>query len=353
MKLSINQCAAAINAVGQHTTVLIEGPSGSGKSSVLGMLNMPKHRKVYIDCTQIDVGDIQIPSVNHTTGTSTFYPNEVFGVHDNVPVVICLDEFGKAPRSVQNALLPVVLDRRVGNRPLPRDNTVGDSVVFCTTNLSSEGVGDTLPLHVRNRMSVVRMRKPNVEEYINYSLANNGNPAVLAWVKETPQVLTEDDDVANPDQNPYIWHRKDPGRKAFCSPRSMTAAGRVLNDGDHIDDDTMRAVLAGLIGARSAADLHVYVQMGNKLPSWNAIVSSPLQAPVPDTPTMCMMLVHRAITRTTEDTLDAVMAYMKRLPMELQAVFVNQFLRIPQRSKFAANNDSFTKWCTANNWIMG
>ena len=348
MKLSINQCAAAINAVGQHTTVLIEGPSGSGKSSILGMLNLPKHRKVYIDCTQIDVGDIQIPSVNHTTGTSTFYPNEVFGVHADTPVVICLDEFGKAPRSVQNALLPVVLDRRVGTRPLP-----GGSVVFATTNLGSEGVGDTLPLHVRNRMSVVRMRKPNVEEYISYSLANNGNPAVLAWVTETPQTLAEDDDVANPDQNPHIWHRKDPGRKAFCSPRSMTAAGRVLNDGEHIDDDTMRGLLAGLIGARSAADLHVFVQLGNKLPSWNSIVTAPLQAAVPDTPTMCMMLVHRAITRTTQDTLDAVMAYMQRLPLELQAVFVNQFLRIPQRSKFAALNASFTKWCVANNWVMG
>jgi energy-coupling factor transporter ATP-binding protein EcfA2 len=348
MKLSINQCAAAINAVGQHTTVLIEGPSGSGKSSILGMLNMPAHRKVYIDCTQIDVGDIQIPSVNHATGTSTFYPNEVFGVHSDEPVVICLDEFGKAPRSVQNALLPVVLDRRVGTRPLP-----AGSVVFATTNLSSEGVGDTLQLHVRNRMSVIAMRKPTVEEYVNYSLANDGNPAVLAWVQETPQVLADDDTVANPDQNPYIWHRKDPGRKAFCSPRSMTAAGRVLNDAEHLDDDTMRGLLAGLIGARAAADLHVFVQMGNKLPSWKAIVTSPLQAPVPDTPTMCMMLVHRAITRTTQDTLDPVMAYMKRLPMELQAVFVNQFLRIPQRAKFAALNKSFTNWCTANNWIMG
>lgn len=348
MKLSINQCAAAINAVGQHTTVLIEGPSGSGKSSILGMLDLPKHRKVYIDCTQIDVGDIQIPSVNHATGTSTFYPNEVFGVHAEQPVAICLDEFGKAPRSVQNALLPVVLDRRVGTRPLP-----AGSVVFATTNLSTEGIGDTLPLHVRNRVSVVRMRKPSVEEYIDYSLANDGNPAMLAWVQQTPQTLAEDDDVANPDQNPYIWHRKDPGRKAFCSPRSMTAAGRLLNDGERIDDDTMRGLLAGLIGARSAADLHVYVQMGNKLPTWDAIVTSPMRAPVPNTPTMCMMLVHRAITRTTQGTLDAVMVYMQRLPLELQAVFVNQFLRIPQHARFAAQNDSFTKWCVTNNWVMG
>ena len=347
MKLSINQCASAINTLGQHTTVLIEGPSGSGKSSVLQLLNKPTHRKVYIDCTQIDVGDIQIPSVNHATGTSTFYPNEVFGVHAEQPVIICLDEFGKAPRSVQNALLPIVLDRRVGNRPLP-----AGSVVFATTNLSTEGVGDTLPLHVRNRMSVIRMRKPNVEEYTAYSLAHGGNPAVLAWVNETHAVLAEDDDVANPDQNPYIWHRKDPSRKAFCTPRSMTAAGRVLNDAEHLDDDTLRGVLAGLIGQRAAADLHVFVQLGNKLPAWQTIVTNPLAAALPANPTMNMMTVHRAILRTTAENLDPVMVYMKRLPLELQGVFVNQLLRIPQRSKFAAMNASFTQWCIANNWLM-
>lgn len=345
IKLSINQCANIIGAVGSHTSVLIEGPSGSGKSSILKMLDKPEHRKVYIDCTQIDVGDIQLPAVDHATGTSTFYPNAVFGVHSDVPVDICLDEFGKAPRSVQNALLPVVLDRRVGNRPLPEG-----SRVFATTNLSVEGVGDSLQMHVRNRLSVVCMRKPTAEEWVQWGIENGVHEAVLAWVTETPAVLADDDTVDNPDQNPHIWHRKDPGRKAFCTPRSLAAAGRVLNAG-MLDDDAVRATLAGLIGARSAADLQVYVQLGNKLPAWQSIINDPEKAAMPTTPASMMMVVHRAITRTTFETLNPVMVYIKRLPMELQAVFVNQTLRMRSKSNFAMNR-SFTDWCTQNNWMM-
>jgi hypothetical protein len=63
-------------------------------------------------------------------------------------------------------------------------------------------------------------------------------------------------------------------------------------------------------------------------------------------------VVHRAITRTTADILDPVMVYIKRLPMELQAVFVNQLLRIKSKSAFAALNDGFTRWVIDNNWMM-
>lgn len=348
IKLSINQCANIIGAVGSHTSVLVEGPSGSGKSSMLHMLaaQFPQHRAVYIDCTQIDVGDIQLPAVDHATGTSTFYPNAIFGVHGDQPVVICLDEFGKAPRSVQNALLPVILDRRVVTRPLP-----AGSIVFGATNLSAEGVGDSLQMHVRNRMSVVTMRKPTVEEWVQWGIENGVHHSVLAWVTETPAVLADDDTVDNPDQNPHIWHRKDPGRKAFCTPRSLAAAGRVLS-AEIPDDDAVRATLAGLIGPRSAADLQVYVNLGNKLPAWQSIFNNPVAAALPDNPAAMMMVVHRAITRTTADILDPVMVYMKRLPLELQAVFVNQLLRIKSKSTFAARNAGFTQWCIANNWMM-
>jgi hypothetical protein len=348
IKLSINQCANIIGAVGSHTSVLVEGPSGSGKSSMLYMLaaRFPGHRAVYIDCTQIDVGDIQLPAVDHATGTSTFYPNAIFGVHGQQPVAICLDEFGKAPRSVQNALLPVILDRRVGNRPLP-----AGSIVFGTTNLSAEGVGDSLQMHVRNRMSVVTMRKPTADEWVQWGIENGVHHAVLAWVTETPDVLADDDTVNNPDQNPYIWHRKDPGRKAFCTPRSLAAAGRVL-DAEIEDDDAERAALSGLIGYRSAADLQVYVQLGRKLPAWQSIINNPDMAALPDNPAALMMVVHRAINRTMEDTLNPVMTYMKRLPLELQGVFVNQLLRVKGKSVFAARNINFTNWCTANNWMM-
>jgi energy-coupling factor transporter ATP-binding protein EcfA2 len=349
MKLNINQCANLVANIAQHTTVLIEGPSGTGKSSILHLLaeRFPNHRPVYIDCTQIDVGDIQIPAVDHATKTSTFYPNDVFGVHDTQPRVICLDEFGKASRPVQNALLPVLLDRRVGHRPLPEG-----SIVFGTTNLASEGVGDTMQMHVRNRMSVVTMRKPTAPEWVEWGVANGVHHAVLAWVTDTPQVLAEEDTVMTPAENPYIFHRQEQ-RKAFVTPRSLAAVGRMLNCREALgDDDAMRCALAGAMGARAALDLMAYVELADGLPTWASIINAPEQAKLPITPTTNMMTVHRAVHRVDKDTLDNVLVYMNRLPKELQAVFATNLLRQKHKSAWSALNREFTNWCIANSWIL-
>jgi hypothetical protein len=61
--------------------------------------------------------------------------------------------------------------------------------------------------------------------------------------------------------------------------------------------------------------------------------------------------VYRAVSRTTKETLDAVMTYMQRMPMELQAVFVNQLLRDPKRSTWSALNAGFTQYIIKNNWV--
>jgi energy-coupling factor transporter ATP-binding protein EcfA2 len=349
MKLSINQCANAVANLATHTTVLIEGPSGTGKSSILHTLaeRFPDHKPVYIDCTQIDVGDIQIPAVDHATKTSTFYPNEVFGTQSDEARIICLDEFGKASRPVQNALLPVLLDRRVGHRPLPQG-----SLVFGTTNLSSEGVGDAMQMHVRNRMSVITMRKPTAPEWVEWGVANGVHHAVLAWVTDTPQVLAEEDTVQTPAENPYIHHRGEQ-RKAFVTPRSLAAAGRMLNDRDAVgDDEVMRCALAGALGARAALDLMAYVELADGLPSWGSIIGAPDKAKLPATPTTNMMTVHRAVHRVEKDTLDNVLTYMQRLPKELQAVFATNLLRQKHKSAWTALNRAFTQWCVDNSWIL-
>ena len=82
------------------------------------------------------------------------------------------------------------------------------SIIFATTNLGAEGVGDLLPPHARNRITVVTARKSTSDEFIDWGISNGVDHSVLGFVREFPQVLQGFEDVKNPDDNPYIFHPK-------------------------------------------------------------------------------------------------------------------------------------------------
>ena len=113
-EISLKQAEELIATVGKDVTVHLKGQPGIGKSSILKTLatRFPNHTPVYIDCADLDLGDLAMPAMNHETKTTTFYPNERFAIHDNKPVIIMLDEITKASEPVKNMLLPVMLDRK-------------------------------------------------------------------------------------------------------------------------------------------------------------------------------------------------------------------------------------------------
>jgi MoxR-like ATPase len=161
--LNISECADLIAAIGDKVAVLVQGDMGSGKSSLLKALSkrFPNHYPAYVDMATKDIGDIQIPHILSTEHSSyvRFAPNEEFGLHHGKPVLMMLDEIGKN-RGTMNAVTRILQEFSVGNTPLPPG-----SIVFATTNLGAENVGDSLPPHVRNRINIVRMKKPNAEQW--------------------------------------------------------------------------------------------------------------------------------------------------------------------------------------------
>ena len=110
-----------------------------------------------------------------------FVTNEELGAHTNKPVIIMLDEFGKCNRAVQNALRRLMLERKIGAYTLHKD-----SIVFATTNLGAENVGDVMEAHKRNAIISVRMQKPTAKDWIvNFGLPNDLHPAVLGFARES------------------------------------------------------------------------------------------------------------------------------------------------------------------------
>ena len=352
--LSLDQCVTLIGAIGHERTALLQGDIGNGKSSTLPELGKlkPDHRMFYVDCTSLDLGDIMIPMIMEIDENSKFVryvTNEELGLHTDGPVIIMIDEFGKANPSVKLALLRLILERKIGSYTLHPD-----SIVYATTNKGSEGVGDMLPPHARNRMTVVQVRKSTNMEWIEWGINNGIDHTLLGWCKDNPQLFYSFEDVKDPDENPYIFHpAAGPSRAAFVTPRSLHAASDILRQRHAFDDQTLTAALMGTIGDRGAMDLMAFVKLSDQLPSLQSIKDNPKTAKVPDSAAAICMVVYRTLASIEGDWLNAWMDYMPRLDTEAQGMFANG-VRAPKYSKqsMVMKNKKFTTWAMQNNYMF-
>tara|TARA_R110000823_G_scaffold42230_8_gene110797 strand:+ start:1158 stop:2258 length:1101 start_codon:yes stop_codon:yes gene_type:complete len=352
--LNLDQITTAIRNGGNKRTILVQGHMGTGKSSLLKTLaaELPNHTPCYFDCTTKDLGDISIPklaTLSDDVGSDyvSYATNEELGVHLNKPIILMVDEYGKANPAVKNSMLRLMLERKIGAYELHPD-----SVVFATTNLGAEGVGDLLPPHARNRMTVITARKPDHMEWIEWGINNGVDHTLLGWCKDNPHLFYGFEDVKNPDDNPYIYHPKQQ-RAAFVTPRSLEAASDWLKVRDSFDDQTLVGLLMGTIGDRGAMDLMAFVKLADQLPSMESIKQDPKNAKVPDSASAICMVVYRTLASLDKDWVDAWMDYMVRLDKEAQGMFANG-VRAPKYAKQAMvmTNKKFTQWAMNNNYMF-
>ncbi len=336
-QIDLDQCASLIKAVGSKRTVLVQGHMGTGKSSLLRTLSaaMPTHTACYFDCTTKDLGDITLPRIAEAGTDAAFVSyatNEELGAHHKKPITLMVDEYGKANPSVKNALLRLMLERKIGSYELHPD-----SIIFATTNLGAEGVGDILPPHARNRITVVTARKPSNMQWIEWGINNGVDHTLLGWCKDNPQLFNSFDDHPNPDDNPYIFHPKQQ-RAAFVTPRSLEAAS---------------AALMGTIGDRGAMDLMAFVKLADQLPSLQSIKDTPETAKVPSSAAAVCMVVYRTLAAMDKDLINPWMVYMDRLDKEAQGMFANG-VRSPKYGKQALimTNGKFTQWAMQNGYLF-
>lgn len=349
--LGLDQIANAIEAGGHQRTTLVQGHMGTGKSSLLSELakRKPEHTACYFDCTTKDLGDITLPNIQTADGQGfvSYATNEELGAHIRTPIILMIDEYGKANPAVKNALLRLMLERKIGSYELHPD-----SIVFATTNLGAEGVGDLLPPHARNRITVLTSRKPTNMEWIEWGINNEVDHTLLGWCKDNPQLFLSFDDVKDPDDNPYIYHPK-AQRAAFVTPRSLEAASDWLKQRHLFDDQTLTATLMGTIGDRGAMDLMAFVRLADQLPSLQSIKDDPKSAKVPDSAAAVCMVVYRTLASLEKDWLDPWMDYLVRLDKEAQGMFANG-VRAPKYSKqsMVMTNKKFTQWAMQNNYMF-
>jgi len=355
--LSASQVVSLVAAVGDKRTVIVEGENGIGKTALFHALRkLPKfadHIAVQpIDCTQLSDGSVWMPDLDRENGVSRELPNERFGVsaynqlgvNNSKPILVGLDEIAKAPQFIKNVLAPIIYERRVGNLSMPEG-----SVVVCFTNLSIEGLGDSIQAHLRNRLVFVKMRKPTADEWVKWATDNGVNPMIIAFVSNEPRVMQsfldyekggmfEGKDLSK--DNGFIFNPKSM-QLAYATPRSLVAASDILDAGlGVLDDDTLEAALVGTVGATTAQALSSFIRFGREICEYSRVIKSPDTAPLSDNPTAQLIQVFQFVTRVADRTeAEAIVKYVWRMRAEMQSIFCNTVATSQRVALFATINE--------------
>jgi hypothetical protein len=340
--------AANLIRTNPQTRFLLQGEPGIGKSSLLeNIADGLGYDYAYIDVPNMDLGDIAMPVIDHDTKTTRYYPNARFRVHEGKPLIIMLDEFTKGADPVKNMLHPMLekANPRLGDIPLAKD-----TIVFLTGNLTTDGVGDSLKAHSRNRLVPVTIQKPTAEEWIEWGINKGVEAEVLAWVNQYPHVLASYTDAAQGD-NPYIYNPRKP-MNAFVSPRSLETASNIVKTRRENDPDTVIAALSGAIGEAGARDMQAYIEFADQLPTWEATIKDPKHTKVPSSPGACAIVVFGAISRITKETITPFMEYLERFEAEWQAVFAINIAKTPSKQSIAFSCKAFADWVAKNQDLL-
>lgn len=327
----------------------IQGEPGIGKSYLIKelarRLGLPA---AYIDMPNLDLGDVAMPVIDHEHKVTRYYPNARFQLHEGKPVIIMLDEWTKAMTPVKNMTHPMfeVDNPRLGDLPIPEG-----SYIFLTGNLESDGVGDSMLAHTKQRLTRIELMKPDAEYWIeNYAVPNNLNPIVIAWVDRHPHCLASYTDEGQ-DGNELIFNPNVP-QGAVCSPRTLEKVSILVDNRDKYDSDSLMAAMQGTVGAPAAESMASYIQHQSDMPKFKSIIDNPNTAHIPEGEGAIAVLCYGLLEKVDNTNLTQILTYLERIDLEWQCIFCINLARHKTKSQFAFANGKFASWCAANQDVL-
>jgi len=344
--VSINELRTLIPLIGSELTPIIQSEPGCGKTSLLKMIEEDygdKYDYIYVDCPVKDMSDIGMVIPNHDTRTLEYYVSSLFNLQDPRPKVILLDEFMKAPKLLQVIFTRLCLERMVGDVPLPKG-----SIVFGTSNNASDGVGDSMLAHAGNRVCILRMAKPSVNDWLQWASENGISKVIRAGVSLYTRCLASYMDGGQED-NPYIF-KPNMSSLSFVSPRSLAKADVIIKNQHRLTENSLQCALSGTVGASFAKDLSAFILLERVLVDTKDVIKKPDTIEVPKEISAQIMMMFQAVdVLDNQDDLSKFMVFVNRIPSEeIQSIFFTMMMRGKTSVRIARNNEQIRIWASKN-----
>lgn len=329
---------------GTSRTVYFRGQPGCGKTELVKQganeievalrqnnvvqPEMAVHELHLASVSEVDIRGYLIP----TEDGNARFTRPVFAdfVDKHPRGILFLDEFAQATHEVQKAVAPLILEGRIGEYKLP-----ASWMVVAAGNREQDNAGtNNLLGHVINRLSIVDVKPPEVDDWIMWAAEHELSPEVIAFAKICPAHVFGAPDLSANDQ-PY------------CTPRSLHALDDVAKRwhggiAGMINDMAGLAVAQGFIGEGATAELRGVLNLAAKLPTYEEIVKDAEKAKVPAAANEQYAAVMMVAMRAKLADSAPVVTYLTRFQPNMAVVGLAALIK---------RNPSFTQERAMGQWI--
>jgi hypothetical protein len=350
----IHDVARLIAAVGDRITIIVRSEPGCGKTTLLQMLakRYPTHLPVYIDCPNESDGSLVMDIPDKDEKALLTYLSKRLRLNEGKPVIIMLDEYLKVNKLMKTLFTRLILEREIGDTKLPEG-----SIVFATSNNSSDGVNDTAQAHEGNRVMFVDMEKPDAKTWGVWAM-NNGIDKITRTLVHMKPMLLHSYKTLSPDklnQNPFIFNPTKPEQSVtFVSPRSLHKADYVIQKRDLLGPELTKTALCGVVGEAAAELFAAFIMMEKDIIPYADVIADPDGVNVPTSiGALVMMLQDGVDCIQTQDELCKFMTFVNRVPNEdFHDMFMFNIMTSERTAAFALQNKRVNEWYQKNHKIL-
>ncbi len=243
--VTLGQAKALIRCLAEEQSVLILSPPGVGKSDVVRQAAA----EAGLECksllgTQIAPEDVSgVPRI--VGERSVFCPPRVLLPEQSERFCLFLDELPACAPDVQKAFYSLLLERRIGEFPLPS----GTWVVAAGNRAEDRALVRTISSALVNRVLILNVRI-DVPEWLEWAKGNGVRQDVTHFIEQIPDALLRPvPDKAVPFSTPRAW-------------ASLSRALDLVEKGSKLTPELVRALAYGRV-SETDAGLFVAAWSGN------------------------------------------------------------------------------------------
>ena len=359
----------AISLAKKRVPVLLVKENGLGGTAMATqkLREATNKEPVIFNVSLKDDSDFGLLNFNMENRTSEIFPNsELIKIaKDGTTHPVMMDECAKfTTKAVGKNTLAFIFDRMVGGKKIP-----DDCLIIAITNLASEGLGDFLDPHERNRLVIIKVHKDPVETHLENYGYSKYEPEISAWALQNTQMGTESfEDYDNMEElkddlkkrkvhnSLGIFDPKIPSGEQYLNYRSLDHADDCLKLAKEEDwsNSELGVAMMGAMGERATNSFMTLYKLAGKIQSPLDVDADPENCKLPADGAASSLMLHKLRDMTqvfnsegvlnpdaTRKRVGNYLTYIKRMKREYQAQFVRGSMKDSRVNKIYEKNDDF------------